>query len=236
MDQLEQANIYKAQVKNVRAINTSVNHVRRSINDALCRNDTASVISFTRIYAIVFCTWSEANFLKIIHIPYGFLPDEVDQIKREKRNSIADGWKKCVDLGLRHVDAQRGNFNPNARQKLHLMIDDHVFDPSLIRNKLTHGQWQVALNRKNTKVNNDLTEQINAIDIIKIDYWINGSKLLSDVIECLIESPRKAFMGDWHHFIVDKDTQIKRFKSRSINSHVEIIKNRYERGRNYRSI
>ena len=158
MDQEAKLTVYQAQVENVRSLKVSMRQVHRSVNDALRSNDQACVSTFTKTYALLFCAWAEANFSKVLHTPYGFEVDEIEQVKRAKGNGIAPAWKKAVELGLRHLEAKRGSFRPNARKKLYELIDSHVFDPSLLRNKLAHGQWVVALNRENNALQEDLTK------------------------------------------------------------------------------
>jgi hypothetical protein len=214
--------IYNAQVKNVRSIKTGMKQFHRSINDALRANDQPRIDHFTKAYAVLFCGWAEANFSKILHTPHGFTIEEIKQVQLAKKSSgISVAWKKCVDLGLRHLDAKRGSFLPNAKQKLVRIIDSHVVDPSILRNKLAHGQWTVALNSKNDAVNNDITRDINDLNIIKIDAWRKGHQRLADLIETLIESPKKAFVRDWYQHIIDIDSEIVEAERRTLQEHVD---------------
>ena len=122
-------------------------------------------------------------------------------------------------MGLRHLDAKRGSFKPNAQKKLEEVIDTHVFDPSLLRNKLAHGQWVVALNRENIAVQNDLTGEIAGLDVVKISAWIEGHKLLADLVEHLIESPKKTFMRDWHQYVVWIEDHLIESEQRTLEEH-----------------
>jgi hypothetical protein len=223
MDQQSKLNIFQAQVANVRSLKTAVRQVHRSINEALRQNDKPRVDAFTRTYALLFCAWAEANFSKVLHTPYGFDLDEIAQVQAAKNNGIAAAWKKGVALGLNHLDAKRGSFKPNAQKKLETAIDAHVFDPSLLRNKLAHGQWTVALNRDNDAVQQDLTAKINDLDIVKIDAWIKGHQLLADVVEHLIESPKKAFMRDWYEYVVNIESQMIEAEKRTLQLHVKML-------------
>jgi hypothetical protein len=225
MDQTAKLAVFQAQVRNVQSMKTAVNQVRRSINDALRANDFPRAESFTKMYALLFCAWAEANFSKVLHTPYGFEIDEIAQVQAAKKaDGIAAAWKKCVQLGLTHLDAKRGSFKPNAQQKLEEIIDAHVFDPSLLRNKLAHGQWVIALNRDNVVVQNDLTDKIAALDVVVVGAWFEGHKLLADLVEHLIESPRKAFMRDWYLYVVEIESQMVESEKRTLEDHVKRLR------------
>ena len=77
-----------------------------------------------------------------------------------------EAWKKCVELSLRKVQGKSSGYIANTQKKIVTLIDSYVYDPSLLRNKIAHGQWNVALNSNNTKVNETLTNKINAITVV----------------------------------------------------------------------
>lgn len=220
MDNQAKLQVYQAQVMNVRSLATAMRQAHRSINEALRRSDSPRVEAFTKMYALLFCAWAEANFSKVLHTPHGFDADEIAQIQGAKLNGVTSAWKKCVELGLRHIDAKRGDFKPNARQKLEQVIDAHVFDPSLLRNKLAHGQWTVALNRSNDAVMAKTTTDIAALNITRIEGWLRGHELLAGVVESLMESPKKAFLRDWYQFVVDIEAQMLKAEARTLDQHV----------------
>ena len=224
MDHEKNLAVYKAQVRNTRVLETSMTQLRRSINRSLRNNDTPGAIALTKLYALAFCAWAEANFSKVVHTPYGFAVDEIRQVNSEKRHGIAAAWNKAVDLGIRHLDARRGNFLPNTRQKLRRAIESHVFDPSLLRNKLAHGQWVEALNRENTAIDQKLTQMIESLDVVKIDGWRTCHKLLAEIVENLVESPRKAFIRDWWIWAVQLDEAMARAMARTLSEHIRILK------------
>jgi hypothetical protein len=224
MDNAAKLVVYQAQVQNVRSVQVALKQISRLINCSLRHNDSTQTEHLTKIYALMFCTWAEANFLKVIHTPHGLELDELEQIKASKRTSIVSGWKKAIELGLRHLDANRGSFKPNARKKLEELVDSHVFDPSLLRNKLAHGQWLVALNRDNDAVNAKLTAEIGSLDVVKIASWIEIHRLLSGVVETLLESPKKAFVRDWYEYAVELGDKMDDAELRTLADHVAILK------------
>lgn len=199
MDRAEQLQVFKAQTANVQMLDQAIRQINRAINYALRRNDSVATQVHTKVLALIFCAWIEANFSKVIHTPYGFQPDEIDQIKRTQRNSgLGEGWKKCIELGLRRVsNPRKSSYLPNITKKLFSIIDAYIVTPSQIRNKVAHGQWKVGLNADNTAVNDDITEKLNGLDAVVIARWFQVHKHLSCVVEALIESPNKAFHNDY---------------------------------------
>lgn len=222
MDQAARLIVFQSQTKNVRAMRTAMKHAHRNVNASLRARDSSSVSTYTKIYAVIFCAWAEANFSKLIHTPYGFDLDEIKQIKKvHKDNGIASGWKKAVELGMRHLDAKRGSFTPNAKQLMFRLIDTHVFDPSLLRNKLAHGQWSVALNRENDAINVELTSKIADLDVVRLAAWCRTHELVAGQVETLIESPKKAFMRDWHQAVAALEAEINAAEAQTLGEHVK---------------
>lgn len=221
MDQAARLTVFQAQTQNVRALRTAIKQVHRNVNASLRARDASSASTYTKIYSVLFCAWAEANFSKLVHTPYGFDLDEIGQIKQAQRDEgIAAGWKKAVELGVRHLDAKRGNFAPNVRQMLCRAIDRHVFDPSLLRNKLAHGQWSVALNRDNEAINADLTAKITDLNIVTLSAWLRTHELLAGLVETLIESPKRAFMRDWHVEVMRLEGEIQEAEAHTLAEHV----------------
>ena len=81
MNREEQLNIFRAQTANVREIVKTWKHVKRTINRELVGGNPTSATLHTKLLALVFCAWSEANFSKLIHTPHGLELVEIQQIK-----------------------------------------------------------------------------------------------------------------------------------------------------------
>lgn len=204
MNNTERLAVYRAQCDNVRSITAAFKQTKRSINDCLRKNRSLEAESHTKVLALIFCAWSEAIFSKTIHTPHGFTLDEISQIKRyTQSNGISAGWRKCIELAMRKTAAKKSNFGPNARQKLNKLVEELVFEPSTLRNKIAHGQWTVPLNRSNTAVNGTLAATLAQLDVVKVDTWQLRQKKLCEVIELLIESPNKAFMNTYWGLVQD---------------------------------
>lgn len=207
MDNAARLAVYRAQCTNVRALEIARRQIRRAINDALRVGNDIAVEVHTKAFALVFCAWVEANFSKTIHTPKGFSLVEIAQIKaRIRAGSVVDGWIECIRIAFQKTAAKKSNFTPNAKQRLRNCVDTLVTDPSLVRNKIAHGQWRQALNRENTNTNNDLTTRIENLDAVKIDTWFDCQKILCEIVELLIESPNGAFMNSYWGMIERVET------------------------------
>jgi hypothetical protein len=72
-----------------------------------------------------------------------------------------------------------------------------VVEPSILRNKVAHGQWKVPLNRKNDALNKEMASELKDLDPVRIDISMDVISMLAEVIEDMIESPDRAFMRDY---------------------------------------
>jgi len=200
VDDTEKLEVYRAQTQNVRALNRAWKQMNRTINHSLRKGDHISAQAHTKALVLVFCAWSEAFFSKLIHTPYGFTNDEIDQIKHKyQQDGLEASWVKCLELALRKVSSnpKRSNYIPNIRQRLLRTISQYVTEPRILRNKIAHGQWEVALNREQTAVNADISAQIQEVDVVRVRIWYEVFGYLAAIVECLIESPDRAFQRDY---------------------------------------
>jgi hypothetical protein len=200
MNHQQKLQIYHAQTQNVQALVRAWKVTMRSINHSLRKGDSVTAKQLTKVLALIFCAWAEAMFSKMIHTPYGFAEDEIVQIKQAHlKSSLEAGWTKCVELALQRVASRscRSSYVPNIKQKLHQVIRQYVHDPRIIRNKIAHGQWIAALNADNTAVNPEISHQIRDLDVVTLEIWHGVFGYLAQIIECLIESPDRAFHRDY---------------------------------------
>lgn len=199
MDQNSRLAIYEAQTKNVQELDKARKQINRSINNALRRRDKVAEQALTKTMALVFCAWVEANFSKVIHTPHGFSLNEIQQIKKTyKENGLEKGWEKCLELGTSRASSnKKSSYIQNVRLKLKKYIKKYIVEPSLLRNKIAHGQWLITLNRENTAENSELTNSLKSLDIIEITKWFEIHGHIAQIFEALIQSPNKAFHRDY---------------------------------------
>jgi hypothetical protein len=189
LDHKKKLEIFQAQTRNVRELQATWEHLKRSIHKDLLSKNTSSAVALTRLLALTYCAWMEALFSKLIHTPYGFEIPEIEKIKKATSNTIVHGWKKCVELALKRVKLSSPDELDFAETNLKSLVKTYVEVPSQLRNRIAHGQVVVALNSSNEAENKKLSNDIKELDIVKLDLLRTGALALADMIEMLIESP-----------------------------------------------
>lgn len=145
--------LYVAQSENVRALSSAINGILKDINHQIRKSDEYQISIKTKLLALTYSAWSEAQFVQIFYTPQGFLYSELLKIDRVRSKSgIAKAWKYMLALALNKVGDQIKNKDLAGRLKtLIRLVDKYIEEPATIRNKIAHGQWIVALNSENTK-------------------------------------------------------------------------------------
>ncbi|MBF0116338.1 MAG: hypothetical protein HQM04_15025 [Magnetococcales bacterium] len=226
MDRSIQQEVFIAMCSNVKNIEKAWKQQNQVINRNLRKNDHNSAVLNTKMLALIFCAWSEAMFQKLIHTPHGFDISEITQIKNIKnKKSITNGWKKIIELGLNKTDfSKNSGGKANIKQYLYKTIDDYVHEPSLLRNRIIHGQWLVALNSGNDAVNDKITDEISNLDVVVITVWYNVWKTVAGIIESLIESPKRSFNRDYWSEYAKLDDYLRKVKQFSLDKKISLLK------------
>ena len=209
MEQQQRLEVYDAQTKNVRALKAAWAQVNRQVNACLRRRDDPGLATNTKILAVLYCALSEASFSKLIHTPHGLELQEIAQVRAAAKDfGVKHGWLKCAGLGVRRIEGVKHNHPSNVLRKVTELIESYIFEPSLIRNKLAHGQWSVALNRENDAVNHDLTVEIDRLDVVELHRREHALEHLETILEDIVESPNKAHRRDyWAHLTAFEEKQ-----------------------------
>ncbi|MFM2607840.1 hypothetical protein AAFX30_09455 [Vibrio chagasii] len=216
--------VFAAQTANVRALEQAWRHINKAINSAYsCDQHSAAEIQ-TRLLAQVYCAFAESVFSKIIHTPNALTHEEISQVKTKGKRNIVEAWKKCVELALKRVEGKNSGHVANTKQKIFSLIDLYIYDPSLLRNKIAHGQWQVALNSNNTRVNTDLTDKIQSLSVIDLYRAKEAFQSLYRIVEDIIESPNKAHQRDYWVHITDFEKSQKKMSNWTIDNKIEDLK------------
>lgn len=200
--------IYDAQVLNVRMLQSTWAQIKRSINQAYKRGDEPFANIQTKVLALVFCAYSEALFSKLLHTPNALSITQIEQIKKSGKNNISRAWIKCIQIATSRIDGGKGNHVPNIRKRLGEFVLKYISHPSHVRNKVAHGQWVVALNSDGTAVNNDLTNQLHDLDIVKLERMHHAFMSFVSIMDNIIASPNKAhWMFYWDHITMYENKQ-----------------------------
>jgi len=228
--------VFKAQTQNVRAIEQAWKHINKTINAAYSRGDKSTAEIHTKLLAQVYCAFAEAVFSKVIHTPDGLTIDEISQVKSKGKKNIVEAWKKCVELALRKVQGKSSGHIANTNQKIFSLIDSYIYDPSLLRNKIAHGQWAVALNSHNTKVNDNLTDMIQSITVVDLYRHKEAFQSLFRIVEDIIESPNKAHHRDYWVHIAQFEEQQAKMETWTVEKKVADLKKKKERFKSKKGI
>jgi len=216
--------LYKLQSCNVRKLNQVKGSLIRDINFYLRKSDDFQVEVKTKLLAIVYVAWSEAQFIQIVYTPSAFSPSEIDEIKKKKNNKgLAEGWKKMVHLALKKVNKWSKNSDlPNRRKRLDEIIENYIGSLSVLRNKVAHGQWFHALNTDNTAENTDLTKKLAELDSVELIKKFEVHKSLDLIIRDLVQSPKKGF----HHNYWVHITALEEYLDKTRNWNIESKKSK----------
>lgn len=211
---------YKAYVVNTADFLIAEKEIKRAINRAIKENKTTTLNIQTKLYALLYSTYSESCFMKMILTPYGFEQKYIDEILNQ--GNIQEKWHKVIEIAfLKFNKHSKGSEIPNKKLELKKIILKYIIDPSIIRNKIAHGQISVALNSKNTALNIDLTNKIDNQDVVYIFRLFEINKKLVSIIEDLIESPDKAH----YNYYYSKFQDLELFISKSENWNLTSKKN-----------
>ncbi len=206
--------LYVLQSKNVRRLKQVQKNLMKDINFYLRKNNEFQVEIKTKLLALLHCTLSEAQFIQILHTPDGFTSSEIEKIKSAKNSKLEDGWELMIDHAMDKVgDWKNINDLLDKRNSLLEKIREYIISPSIIRNKIAHGQWEFALNRDNTKENAKLTEQLNQLNVVEISKWFDVHQYMGLIIRDLIQSPKKGFHNNYWINFTDLDEYLYKCKN-----------------------
>lgn len=216
--------IFRAQTENVRELDAAWHHINRTINDAL-RADNTKLASFqTRMLSLVFCSYVESTFSKLIHTPHGLSNTEIQQIKAKGKRDIVEAWLKCLELSTSKIESSASNHIPNIRKSISKLIEDYIREPSLLRNKIAHGEWKVSLNRENSAINLGISKKIKDLTVVDIQRYKAAFDKLSAIMEDIIESPNKAHWRFYWNHVAEFENEQEKMSSRTLAEKISLLK------------
>ena len=226
MTEQEIYDLYVLQSKNVRHLKQVKDNLVKDVNKELKKLDNNFNIELkTKLLALLYCTISEAQFIQIVHTPKGFSYAEIEMIKGKR--SIVDGWKLMIDLAMNKVgDWNNVNDLLNRRNELHNIVAIYIEEPQGLRNKIAHGQWVHALNNINTNENQDTTNRMKNLDVVKITIWLEIHQYLAYIIRDLVQSPQKGFHNNYWVNLVKLNDYIANSQNWTIEKRIERIRNK----------
>lgn len=220
--------IYQASVSNVRELKKQRKSLKRLFNKVIINNDKSSFEVLTKLYALLYSSFAETCFLKMIHTPYGFSDSYINEIVKQR--NLEQQWLKCIELAFSSIDKMSNSGEiQNKKLLLKRHLNNFIIEPSQIRNKIAHGQWAAALNSENTNVNNATSIKISSLDFVKIDILFEVYDKIGQAVEDLIESPYKTHFRDFYVHMSELEELIENTKTWTLSSKIKVINNKVER-------
>jgi hypothetical protein len=220
MNDQEILDVYMAQSENVRYLNKVIEGAQRDINFYLRKSNDFQVKVKTKMLSLLYSAWSEAQFTQITFTEKGFMYSEICSIKAHKeRYGIAEGWKYMINKALEKVGDIDANKDLDRRLVTLLsLVNDYIEEPSILRNKIAHGQWVNALNRDNTAVNNDWSKLLDDLDPVEIGKRVEIHRFMGFIVRDLVQSPKAGFHKHYWTNIVNLENFMKETHNWSLQS------------------
>lgn len=215
--------IYEACVKNCRDLKSKKKILLRLLNLAANKNSQNEIDTLTKLLALLYSSYAENSFLKLIMTPYAFENcSYVEEINKQR--NLQEKWEKFFEIVL-------SNYSLNAElenkeQRIKKIYSDYIKFPSELRNKVAHGQLVVCLNNDCTDINKDTTAYLSQIDFVQIDRFFNIYDQYIEILEDLLESPitHKKY---YYKKLLSLDEYIKKTEKWNINTKKKSLQKKY---------
>lgn len=194
-------NIFSIQTDNVRALEKAWEQGNRLLNESLRSQNQDAISIQTKLMALLFSSYTEAIFSKLIHTPHALTQAEIKTLKFKFKTNSYLGWVNCLKVIVNKITAKNQSYKDKVIADVTTLLKNYIQEPSEVRNRMAHGQWVTALNADNTKINNDLSAKIRTLDIITLTRYKKSFSLISLIIEDLVESPNKAHINTYQEKI-----------------------------------
>lgn len=234
-------NLYKAHVKNLRAVDTALERMLRELNASLSRGDDTTSEALLKTTMLLLGAWAEDRLRKMLFEPNGFTPAEREQITSS--GSQIEIWKAALELGFRKRYqipfanlSQMLPLTPRARYAALLNIINDDLRPIIeVRNKLAHGQWVRPLNSQNDDYSPTHTQQINGENAHSVKCKHRLLEYLSQIIHDLAVGVA-AFERDFDGHYSKLEHAKREITSRNYQRWLAAMRAKYQRGRLRRAV
>lgn len=216
--------LHKLQSANVRKLIQVKKNLIKDINFYLRKSDHFQVELKTKLLALLYSAWSEAQFIQIVYTPSSFSLSEIRTIKLKKMSGIGDGWDEMVNIAIQKVDSSGMSSDlQEKKDKLIEIIDEYIDKPHQLRHKIAHGQWVYALNRDNDARDPNLTSDLDQLDYIQIWKQFEVHQYLGSIIRDLVQSPNKGFNNNYLSNITQLENYLDKTTDWNIATRKEIL-------------
>lgn len=189
------ADLYKAHVRNLRAVEKGIAQIERDLNRAISEENTSLTDTLKNLYLLLAGAWAECRLKKLIYEDQGFNNSDRSLIKSERTQS--DRWKKALELGYRKrykiPKAALSETTLPATAWFRLSAIRQLLAEELeplieLRNTLAHGQWERPLNSEETEISGPLIARINQENALSIKFKMTLIGSMSSLIHDLVSA------------------------------------------------
>lgn len=193
--------IHILQSENVRHLAGVLLSINRDINRLIARNDDRQIQISTKILALVYSAWSEAQFLQILYTPHGLSYEEISSIKLVQKNrGIVAAWQLMLNRAILRANNCCSDQNfPDRLTMLETVVENYIKEPSQIRNKIAHGQWINALNSRNTDKDDNMSLELSRLDPVLIMSRMKIHQCFGYIVRDLMQSPTRGFHQNYRN-------------------------------------
>ncbi len=191
------------------------------VHDAIRKKRPFEIDIRTKLLALAYSAWSEAQFTQIVYTPNAFTDGEIDNMLKDSgifnkwRMLIAYSFKKAEDYYSEELRTQiqmlkdSGNQIEiaeacrictsnktklqNKKDNIIQYLKDYIDKQSKIRNKIAHGQWINPLMQGNKEIDEELKRDLDKLNVVSIMREFEVHTTLGKIIRDLVQSPNQGF-------------------------------------------
>lgn len=235
------ADLYKAHVSNLRAVEAGLAHIERDLNRAIGDEDSSLSDTLKKLYLFLAGAWAECRLKKLLYEPTGFTSPDRALIDAERNQS--DRWKKAIEIGYRkRYKIPKAPLSANTLpgtawfrlDAIRQLLNDDLEPLVGLRNKLAHGQWERPLNSEENDISGTMIAQMKQENALSIKFKMTLIGSMSNLIHDLVAATsfERDFDLHYKHVIMAK-TNLRR---RSYESWKYAMAAKRRRGRAKRDV
>jgi hypothetical protein len=233
---LNTEDLYRAHVKNLRAVETACAHIYLELKRCLAIQQVAAADALLKTFVLLIGAWSEVRLQKLFHENNGFSDAERSRILA--LDTKLEQWKVALEIGFRrrygvpNAILSKQSLPPTAflrYQEINRLIDNDLRPIIEIRNKLAHGQWARTLNSEMTDISPAMMALLNSENALSANFKKKIIEALSRIVNDLIVGGI-AFDRDFDiHYRVLEQTRTN-LKTRVYEEWVLLLQTNFKRG------
>lgn len=211
----------KVHRRNLRYIEKAITAMNRSYNSAIRESYAELQYASQQALIIMWCAWLETYL--------GLILNNSRDVTEHLRSQVygcrtyTDSWRYLIDylFRLRYFSGKKrplnqltlGLTNYSRYSALMNLLSNEIESIISLRNRLTHGQWKIALNNEKTNINQVITALLNTMGKTDLIIYKNVFRDFAITISNLATS-RKAFEKQYDERMIRIDETRKNISGR----------------------